>query len=276
MTKFAPPAAIGAASDAADPVAPNAGLPDRPQPRPDDRPDDRTFDRHGDGHADRLLDILEALSRHAPATLAALVERTGLPRGAVWRALDVLRAKGWVRMRHGDRAFELRAPVAALFQQAKTTRPEVEAAMPLFERLAALPCVHVDLGLFTAPGDFRIVETTRKDGYDRRPLSLTDDDIAIVAQVYLSPPVTVRHLKSFMERASNEERQVIASGEHARSLRRLRDTGQLSQDDGAAVALGLRGLPGLGLRIELWRVSKARIRALRDGLAAIDTGGGQL
>jgi DNA-binding Lrp family transcriptional regulator len=222
-----------------------------------------------DRHADRLLDILEALSRHAPATLAVLVDRTGLPRGAVWRALDGLRAKGWVRMRHGDRAYELRAPVSALFAQARTTRPEVESVMPLFERLAEIPHVHVDLGMFTAPGAFHIVETTRKDGYDRRALSLTDDDIAIVSQVYLEPTVTVRHLKAFMERASSEERQVIASGEHARTLRRLRDTGQMSHDDGAVVALASRAFPGLGLRVELWRVSKARIRDLHDRLALL-------
>lgn len=228
-----------------------------------------------DRHSFRLLDILEAMARHAPITLADLVERTGLPRGAVWRGLDVLRARGWVRMRHGDKAFELRAPVGALFGQAKTSRPEVEAAMPLFERLADIPHVHVDLGMFTGIGDFRIVETTRKDGYDRRGLSLTDDDIAVVAQLHLSPPQIVRHLKSFMERATTEERQVIASGDHARSLKRLRETGSLSQDDGAVVALSTAQLPGMGLRVELWRVSKARIRDLQDRLALIDTGGGR-
>lgn len=222
-----------------------------------------------DRHAFRFVDIIEALARHAPVTLAGLVERTGLPRGAVWRALDVLRARGWVRMRHGDKAYELRAPVAALFAQAKTSRPEVEAAMPLFERLTAIPHVHVDLGLFTALGDFRIVETTRRDGYDRRPLSLTDEDIAVVAQLHLSPPQLVRHLKAFMERATGEERQVIASGDHARSLKRLREVGIVSQDDGAVVALASGALPGIGLRVELWRVSKARIRDLQDRLGSL-------
>ena len=226
-----------------------------------------------DRHAFRFVDIVEALARHAPVTLAGLVERTGLPRGAVWRALDVLRARGWVRMRHGDRAYELRAPVAALFSQARTSRPEVEAAMPLFERLTGIPHVHVDLGLFTALGDFRIVETTRRDGYDRRPLSLTDDDIAVVAQLHLSPPQLVRHLKAFMERATGEERQVIASGDHARSLKRLREVGTVSHDDGAVVALASADLPGIGLRVELWRVSKARIRDLSERLSALGFGG---
>lgn len=223
-------------------------------------------------HAFRFVDIIEALARHAPVTLAGLVERTGLPRGAVWRALDVLRARGWVRMRHGDKAYELRAPVAALFAQARTSRPEVEAAMPLFERLTAIPHVHVDLGMFTALGEFRIVETTRRDGYDRRPLSLTDEDIAVVAQLHLSPPQLVRHLKAFMERATGEERQVISSGEHARSLKRLRDVGVVSHDDGTVVALSAGALPGVGLRVELWRVSRARIRDLQDRLAALGIG----
>ncbi|MEY4985099.1 MAG: Sugar-specific transcriptional regulator TrmB [Pseudomonadota bacterium] len=220
-----------------------------------------------DRHAMRLLDVLEAVCRHGPAPLADLVRRTGLPRGAVWRALDVLRDKGWVRMRHGDKAFVLRAPVPALFSGATMIPPEVEAAMPLFERLVEGGPVHVDLGLFVASGEFRIVETTRKDGYGRPPLSLTDDDVAIAAQVHLTPPAALKHLKSFMERATSEERQVIASGEHVRALRRLRESGALWHDDGSAVALAVAHLPGLALRVELWRVSQSRIRDLRDFVA---------
>jgi hypothetical protein len=74
----------------------------------------------------------------------------------------------------------------------------------------------------------------------------------------------VRHLTVFMERAGNEERQIVASGEHVRAVRRLRSAGQLWQDDGTSVSIGLRMQPGVAIRAELWRVSKARINALRD------------
>ena len=48
---------------------------------------------------------------------------------------------------------------------------------------------------------------------------------ALAAQLHLVPADLVRHLTAFMERAGAEERQVISSGEHARTIRRLRQQG---------------------------------------------------
>jgi DNA-binding IclR family transcriptional regulator len=214
--------------------------------------------------AQRLLDVLEGVCRFGPITLSDLVSRLDIPRGAVWRSLDALRQKGWVRMRHGDRAFELCAAVTGLFAHAHAARPEVEALMPIFTRLADSGPVHVDLGLFTARGTFRVVETTRKQGYADQSLSLTDEDIALAAQLHLPPADLVRHLTTFMERAGTEERQVISSGEHARTIRRLRQHGVVWHDDGSSASLGRRGWPGVALRVELWRYSRIRAEGLRE------------
>lgn len=212
----------------------------------------------------RLLDVLDGVCRFGPVTLSDLVTRLELPRGAVWRSLDALRQKGWVRMRHGDKAFELCAPVAGLFAHAHVARPEVEAMLPVFTRLADFGPVHVDLGLFTARGEFRVVETTRKQGYSNHSLSLTDEDIALAAQLHLPPADLVRHLTTFMERAGAEERQVISSGDHARTIRRLRQHGVVWHDDGSSASLGRRGWPGVALRVELWRYSRIRAEGLRE------------
>jgi DNA-binding IclR family transcriptional regulator len=212
----------------------------------------------------RVLDVLDGVCRFGPITLSDLVSRLDIPRGAVWRSLDALRQKGWVRMRHGDRAFELCPSVPGLFGQAQAARPEVEALMPIFTRLAESGPVHVDLGLFTARGAFRLVETTRKQGYSGQSLSLTDDDIALAAQLHLPPTDLVRHLTTFVEQAGAEERQVISSGEHARTLRRLRPQGVVWQEDGSSAAFGRRGWPGVALRVELWRYSRLRAAELRD------------
>lgn len=228
-----------------------------------------------DGTALRLLDVLDGVCRFGPVTLSDLVTRLDIPRGAVWRSLAALRQKGWVRMRHGDKAFELCAPVAGLFAHAHVARPEVEALMPVFTRLADSGPVHVDLGLFTARGEFRVVETTRKHGYSDQALSLTDDDIALAAQLHLAPADLVRHLTAFMERAVADERQVISSGEHARTIRRLRQQGVVWQDDGSSAALGRRGWPGVALRVELWRYSRIRAEGLRELVTEIVATEGQ-
>jgi len=217
----------------------------------------------------RLLEVVEALARCGPLTLAALVAELGLPRGAVFRALCSLRRKHWVRMRHGDRAFVLRAPMVGLLRQAPHSAAEVEAALPLFERLAAVGPVHVDLGLFTGAGEVRVVETTRKAGYGGACLSLTDDDLALVAQLQLPPGELVRHLTVYLDRATAEERRIIASGDHARHLKALRLRRVLFHEDGTAVALAPPGLTGVGLRAELWRPSRQHVAGLRDAVAAL-------
>jgi len=211
----------------------------------------------------RLLEVAEAVARRGPSTLADLVADLGLPRGAVWRALNMLRRKGWVRMRAGDSAFELCSPVVDLFANAPHQSDEVSEALPLFDMLVAWGPLHVDLGGFVGRGAFRVIESTRRDGYSAGMLSLTDDDLALAALIGCPPDVVSRHLASFQDRATGDERQVIASGDHIRHLRRLRAAGAVWQEDGTTVSFPIAGLPGFALRAELWRVSRARIVALR-------------
>lgn len=226
-------------------------------------------DKVADKPALRLLQVVEVMARTGPAQLADLVAAAAIPRGAVWRSLDLLRQQGWARMRHGDNAWVLCSHITALMAAAPHTPPEVEQVLPLFDHLASSGRVHVDLGRFVARGDFRVIETTRKDGYGGGSLSLIDDDIALAGQLTLSPPDLVRNLTAFMERATPEERQVVSSGEHARQLRRLRDGRAVWHEDGTAVAIALDARPGVALRVELWRVSKSRIAALREVISAI-------
>lgn len=217
----------------------------------------------------RLLEVIEALARRGPSTLSTLADDLAIPRGAVFRALNSLRRKHWVRMRHGDRAFVLRAPLVRLIGEAPHGPAEVEAALPLFEALKAAGPVHVDLGVFAAAGVFRVVETTRKDGYGGRSLSLTDDELALVAQFDLPPAELVRHLTAFLSGADAEERRLIASGEHARHLKALRARRVLIHGDGEVAAFAAPGLPGVGLRAELWRPTRQHMARLRDTVWAL-------
>ena len=67
-------------------------------------PPGRASAEAADGPSLRMLEVLEGVCRLGPVTLADLVGHLGIPRGAVWRALAVLRQKGRVRRRSGDNA----------------------------------------------------------------------------------------------------------------------------------------------------------------------------
>lgn len=223
--------------------------------------DGGNMDQHDsatDAPTQRILIIAETIARHGPITLAQLTDQLQFSRGAIWRAIDTMRAMGWVRMRLGDNAYEIRSALADLFQHGHQSRPEIDLMAPMIARVIAAGPVHVDIGHFTETGVFRVVETTRKPA-PTAPLSLCDDDLAIAAQLALSPQILVGHLRAFMTTARDDERRTITSGEHGRLLASLRDARVIWQDDGSTVAFPLAQYPGFALRAELWRTLKSDI-----------------
>lgn len=211
-----------------------------------------------DAPTQRILIIAETIARHGPITLAQLVDQLQFSRGAIWRAINTMRDMGWVRMRMGDNAYEIRKTMVDLFMHGHQSLAEVEEMSPLIAQVMAAGPAHIDLGRFTETGVFRIVETTRKPA-PTAALSLCDDDLAIAAQLALTPQILVGHLRAFMAVARDDQRRMITSGEHGRMLAGLRDNRIIWHDDGTSVAFPLAAYPGFALRAELWRVTKADV-----------------
>lgn len=221
-----------------------------------------------DAPTQRILIIAETIARYGPITLAQLTERVQFSRGAIWRAVSTMRAQGWVRMRLGDNAYEMRSGFLAVFSNAHRALPEMDLLEPLMVQVAKAGAVYVDLCHFPQIGHCKIIETTRKQmpsGY----LSLCDDDLAIAAQLQMTPKDLVMHLRSFITIASEEERRTITSGEHGRHLARLRDQGAVWLDDRTAVAFPIKGHIGFALRAELWRTTRADIQAFASHMAQL-------
>jgi hypothetical protein len=214
-----------------------------------------------DAPTQRILSVVEAISAQGPITLVELCAVLPISRAAIWRALDTLRAMGWVRMRAGDSAFELRSDLVARLGAGHVANPLVEQIAPIFETIAAIGFVHVDLGGFVKLGQFRLLESNRKQpqGGFQRALSLVEDDLAIAGQLSLTPPNLVMHLRSYLESAEVEPRRLITSGEHGRTIAKLREKGHFWRDEGRSVALALKDYPGFALRVAIWRQTRANM-----------------
>ncbi|MDZ7904774.1 MAG: HTH domain-containing protein [Cypionkella sp.] len=221
-----------------------------------------------DAPTQRILAVIDVVSSMGPITLAQLTEALPFSRAAIWRAVDTLRAAGWLRMRPGDNAFELRAAMLERLSNGHKSNPLIESVAPLFDQLACLGPFHLDLGGFVDTGVFRILQTTRKDTRSvlDQPVSLVDDDLAKAAQLSVSPPQLVVHLRAFMVFATDEERRTITSGEHGRSISKQREKGHIWLDDHSAVAFALPDHPGVALRAELWRMTKLDISTFKSTL----------
>lgn len=205
-----------------------------------------------DAPTQRILSVIEVISAQGPITLQGICAALPISRAAIWRALDTLRATGWVRMRAGDSAFELRHEVIDRLHKGHRSLPEVDLIVPIFDELAGLVPVHIDLGGFTAKGVFRIMESSRKSRATAAagPLSLVDDPLAIAAQLTLAPDSLLGHLRAYMVEARDEERRILTTGEHGRRIADLREAGHIWADDRSHVALSLAEFPGFALRVE--------------------------
>lgn len=213
-----------------------------------------------DAPTQRILIIAETIARYGPITLAQLTERVQFSRGAIWRAVSTMRAQGWVRMRLGDNAYEMRSGFIGQISKAHHALPEMDMLEPLMAQAAKAGAVYVDLCHFPQQGQCKIIETTRKQ-MPSGLLSLCDDDLAIAAQLLMTPKDLVTHLRSYITFASEEERRTITSGEHGRHLARLRDGGAVWLDDRTAVSFPIKGFIGFALRVELWRTTRADVQA---------------
>ncbi len=220
-----------------------------------------------DAPTQRILIIAETIARYGPMTLAQLTERLQFSRGAIWRAVNTMRNQGWVRMRMGDNAYEMRSGFAKMFSQCHHALVEIDAIEPLMAEVAKAGPVYVDLCSFSQLGQCKIIETTRKQ-VPTASLSLCDDDLAVAAQLQMAPKDLVTHLRAYIAVANDEERRVITSGEHGRNLARLRDTPIVWVDDQTSVAFPVQGQIGFALRAELWRTTHAEV----DAFVAFMTG----
>lgn len=221
-----------------------------------------------DAPTQRILIIAETIARYGPITLAQLTERLQFSRGAIWRAVSTMRAQGWVRMRLGDNAYELRSGFLNLFSNAHHALPQMDLLEPLMVQAAKAGPVFVDLGHFTQAGMCKVIETTRKT-LPLGNLSLCDDDLAIAAQLQMTPKDLVTHLRTYITFATEDERRIITSGEHGRHLARLRDKGVVWLDDRTSVAFPIPGHIGFALRAELWRTTRADVDFFVSHLSAL-------
>lgn len=206
----------------------------------------------------RLILVFHAVVVYGPVTLQQLTQKLPVPRASIWRALDTLRDAGWIRMRLGDKAFEMSHDISQAWVNANATLPGVVQIVDLVRPFGEGGNINIEIGMFTDVGRFEIVETTRKTGYTAPPLSLTDDMIAIAGQLALPPSLLQRHVRAFLEASSPEERCVVTSGEHNKLLRNLKHQAVIWNDDNDTACLPMPSAAHTGLAVQLELKTKTR------------------
>jgi hypothetical protein len=250
----------------------------------EDRPSDtQDVQQSLDGSMSRVLQVAEAVALHGPIALAELCTRLAFSKASIWRCLDVLRARDWVRMRLGDNAFEATAGFAERTAGCHRSIPLANQINAFLRGLIEDGPFHVEFGALVSPGEFVILETSKVASYRRPMRSLVDDDIAIAAQLGLSPSEKVVQLSSYLRQCSEEERRAIQSGDHGKHIRQLKAVGLVWGQERTSFAAPclVPSLIGAAFRVELKPSAVTSLEAIEAvasrfrGSAAVRIGGSE-
>jgi DNA-binding IclR family transcriptional regulator len=229
-----------------------------PNPFPDSPPRDYNI-----AAVDRTLDLLEALSRLGPASLAALAESAGCTRTAAFRLLRTLQGRGFTIQDEARGLWRLGARWSALGRAASEQGALAATAMPI---LAAL-------GKATGENVYLRV----RDGMESETVAIyqTDPTIRMYSEVGKRGPLhagSSRILLAFAPEAV--QTQLLAQRLNrytpatridatwiAADLQRIRTRGYLiTSDEVVAGAVGIAATPTVPnpmngfQRLRLWRV----------------------
>lgn len=226
-------------------------------------------ERAPDTFADRVLIVAEAVAQMGPVSLATLEQELTIPRVSIWRALQTLLRRGWIRYVHGSNEYELAPQVDEVMSVAHIGLPETEEFEPLLREIKKHRGISASVGMFHGAGRFSIVESTHRLSEAAQNRSLIYGEAALAAQLACSPKELKRHLELFagFPETSPEERYRITSGKQEQYILRQRSNGHFFGPDDMKIALPLRFQTGSigGLEVSIRRVTPK----VRDEFSAL-------
>ena len=222
-----------------------------------------------DGPTKRILHVLDLLQRNGPMTLAEVTRHCSFSRAAVWRALDTLREMGWVRMRLGDYAFVI---LAEKTMPRPAQHVDFPGALELVSHMQFLEKehgAHVCIAGFGGGTGLRVLESTERNDYGLRAISLVQDGLALAAQAMLTKVDLVLILRAYVPNCPPYERRMIEDGRHAEQLSTIRKRGYFLSEDHVEMAfpLSLHGQV-MALRLRAKTESPIAARALIGWMGA--------
>jgi len=186
----------------------------------------------------RTLKIAETLAREGPLSLKDLTANLPFHRSSIWRALDVLRQQGWIRTQLGGNMYEISNKFRDMIVRNNRVTHNTEEIYPVLSFILDRGLYHIDYGCFEKPGQFVLLESSRST-FAQKEVSLTDDSLAIAAQLHMSAKKLQEHLDAFASTASKEERLILQSDEHIDLLNRCRSQNQIWDDERTEVSICL-------------------------------------
>lgn len=217
---------------------------------------------------ERILLTLEAVCLFGPINLTDLAKNLEFSRAAIWRALDTLRARGWIKMRNGDNKFELTGVLKALTQDRERFSPNETSIQSFISNVRRFLPVHVDVVGFQNNLEFSVFDSSRTDGYSHE-FSVIDDGACLAAQCNMPTSMVEKIVGGYLETCDASDREWITQGNHAAALCSLKEQMVYWEYDFTCFSfpIDLPDIAGASICVELTKFdqnSKRELKALCD------------
>lgn len=182
---------------------------------------------------EKILTVFECVAQDGPITLAELNKDLPFSRASIWRMLNILRSKGWVRMKLGRCEYVVCERLVRSVKLSDCDSGDLERISSIVKsiiehKIGNRLAFHVQYGYFVGDGQFDIVEDSSKDlekAHENYAISLAWENIAIAAQAYMPGDLRTMHVNSYLKIATGEEAQAIVGGSYTRRVKSCRETG---------------------------------------------------
>lgn len=195
-----------------------------------------------DCSATRAMIVAESLAKNGALSLKELTQILPYHRSSIWRSIDALRKRGWIRACIGGRKYTVSGHFANDFTLSVAMKQDADILASIASNVLENGIFHVEFGCFDAPGSFLMLESSRQSFSREVRLSLTDESLAIAAQLNLPRSRLDGHLEAYQAVANAEQRLQVRSGEHMKTLQYHRIQGAVWEDDRSEVSIPLKHL----------------------------------
>lgn len=188
----------------------------------------------------RTLLVAETIFSRGPLSLKELSDFLPFHRSSIWRSVNALKRKGWVRTCIANQKYIISARFHNLFENSDERYRYVEPMYPIAKEVVSCGLYHVDIGMFEGVGRFCVVESSRRSNMCEDMLSISDDILAIAAQLFMKPACIEQHAKAYLSFADPDERYVLQSSGHLKKIEGFRKHLAVWNKDRTEVALPVR------------------------------------
>ncbi|WP_299137887.1 HTH domain-containing protein [uncultured Tateyamaria sp.] len=193
-----------------------------------------------EGAASKCLMVLEKILTSPALSRDQIAGDLGLNRSAVYRAIKILAAKGYVRPTLCGTRYRITERAETVFSAVSVAHENADDIALAILEAAKRFSIHADIAMVEGPGTICDFETTdRLRALCTQPLSMAWSSLAHAALAHMSSNQRQRHIQSYLFRANRAEKTEMMSAHFIERLDEYAEQGGVLEPCSSGISQAL-------------------------------------